>query len=159
MMFPMVYIRHVLEARGGSAFVRSSARTLALAALFVLTSGCWVLSPRLDPHDPQVNGAATWLLADVPEDHVQDQLDPVLLGLRGEFLASAGAPPAWRARAIEEHQIAWGQASQEVVLAMLSHPTSIERQGPPGGCTYLWEAHRWWVRFDEMGRAVAVGRY
>ncbi len=64
-----------------------------------------------------------------------------------------------RVRRILAHQVLVGLTPQEVIWVFLSHPTRVRNQGPPGGHTLLWEPDRYFVRFDQSGRAVAAGRY
>jgi hypothetical protein len=60
---------------------------------------------------------------------------------------------------VARHRVLTGMSTRDVVWCFLSHPTRIRHPGPPGARTFYWDEGRYWVRFDETGRAVAAGRW
>jgi len=104
----------------------------------------------------------------VPDDLVNDLVEAQTIQRREDALAAVAdgrlvlSGPGV-VDAIREHRIMTGMTVEEVVWAICSQPTSVRDQGPPGGHTLLWEpqerraARRFWVRFDEWGKAAAAG--
>ena len=142
--------------------------SLAAVCLAVLLAGCGAAEPQLYPFDPPPNIPAGQDLMDVPDDLVNDLIEAQTIQRREDALAAVAdgrlvlSGPGV-VDAIREHRIMTGMTVEEVVWSICSQPTSVRDQGPPGGHTLLWEpqerrnAKRFWVRFDEWGKASAAG--
>lgn len=149
----------------GSVNARLSLAAVCVAALL---AGCRAAEPELYPFDPPPNIPAGQDLMVVPDDLVNDLLEAQTIRLREDALAAVAdgklvLSGSGVEDAIRDHRIMTGMTVQEVVWAICSQPTSVRDQGPPGGHTLLWEpqerrsAKRFWVRFDENGKATAAG--
>ncbi len=134
-------------------------RLLALVIPALLLSGCFVLAPRLDPWDPEATLTLGETLVVVPAEHVAAMSLPLVVEARDAYLVSDDAPGETRTAAILGHELVTGMTREHVVYALQAHPSRIRRQGPPGGDTYLFYPHRYWVRFDGSGHLTSAGRY
>jgi hypothetical protein len=138
------------------------------APLLVLALVCGCVGPQMYPLDPPPNIVAGQELIVIPDALVTALSEPETLHVREAALQAVvegrGSPiEPKNADAVRKHRILTGMTVQEVVLAVGSHPTAVTDQGPPGGHTLRWEApafratQRFWVRFDEWGKAAAAG--
>jgi hypothetical protein len=132
--------------------------------------GCFATEPQLYPFDPPPNIPPDLLLLEVPDEavssmhsaHVDDELGTVLLG---NALKVGYEPISDERRAqILAHQVVTGMTLREVKWALVADPARIRDQGPPGGTTLIWETPggiygRFWVRFDDYGKAADAGSY
>ena len=143
-------------------------RPAALALPLVALPACNFWEAQRHPLDPPPNIAPGQELITVPGFMVEALSEPETAHVReAELQAVAEGRRSQvepnNAEAVRAHRILTGMTKQEVVLAVGSHPTSIRDQGPPGGHTLLWEppgfraTWRFWVRFDEWGKASAAG--
>lgn len=138
---------------------RHPIRRLAVACLAVVLTGCFALSPRLDPYDPEPTPRLGAELVTVPDEHVASWTMPFVVEVRDAYLEREPPLDPLLVESIQLHRVLVGMSVDEVVYALESHPARIRRQGPPGGETYCWEPHRYWVRFNREGVAVAAGRH
>jgi hypothetical protein len=144
-------------------------RRLCSAALLpALLTACNFWEAQRHPVDPPPNIAPGQELITVPDFMVEALSEPETAHVREAELQAVAEGRRSKvepqnAEAVRAHRILTGMTVQEVVLSVGSHPTSIRDQGPPGGHTLLWEppsfraTWRFWVRFDEWGKASAAG--
>jgi hypothetical protein len=140
------------------------------ASAALAAPGCWAAEPQLYPFDPPPNVPAGLTLLEIPgpviqslySQRVADQLGELLL-VQDMKLDRPRVTPERREQ-ILAHRVVTGMTMRDVVFCFLSDPSRQRIQGPPGGQTLLWEPRdtrldRFWVRFDEYGKAADAGRY
>jgi hypothetical protein len=139
---------------------------LVVGAIALLGSACTPLNPTM-PMGPPPRLEDGLLLMVVPEEFLragtqatvkQDLVDFMQVELDEVDQRDRLLDPATLAR-IARHEILTGMPSRQVIWAFGANPTRQQDTGPPGGQTLYWEPGRYWVRFDELGRAVSAGRY
>ena len=146
---------------------RMSGRLL-FACVALLLAACRANEPSLYPFDPPPNIEPGQELLVVPADLIPVLADGQTIQLRESALDQVAdgrrvLTGPGIVQAIRAHRILTGMAVEEVIWAIGGPPTRVRDQGPPGGHTLEWEVaafqrnQRFWVRFDENGRATAAG--
>ncbi len=133
--------------------------SLLACLLMLAATSCGVLDPRLPAVPPPPSLLPGLVLLEVPMDDVNELAQHSVRERRDEHLPYLDQTKPDQVRRILAGQITVGMNELEVVLTMLSHPTRVRNTAPPGGFSYLWEPHRYFVRFDAAGGAVQAGRY
>ena len=139
---------------------------LAVGITALLSTACTPLNPTM-PVGPAPRVENGLLLMVVPEAFLRrstqanvrrDMVEFMQFELQDTSDRDRLLDPETLAR-ISRHEVITGMSSREVIWCFVAYPTRQQDTGPPGGETLYWEPGRYWVRFDEFGRAVSAGRY